>query len=109
MEIDISKMSMQEFGEFLYLSTKLRNALDGGISYLNPAFRKLEGQENLELKGFSICLKEGFDYLGAMKEIAEKTPEDISFVVRYPSGSLENIYFLAGAKSEDRPEIKFIR
>lgn len=106
MEIDVSKMSEREFGEFLYLNTELRNVMDGGISYLNPAFRKLEGQEKLELKGFSIWLKEGFDSLSEMKEIAEKTPEDIAYVVRYPSGNLESIYFLPGAKSRDRPEIK---
>jgi hypothetical protein len=106
MEMDVSKMSAREFGKFLYLNTELQNATDGGISYLDPAFRKQQGQQRLDIKKFSIWLKEGFDHLSAMKEIAEKTPENIAYVLRYPSGELASVYLLNGAKSQNSPEIK---
>ena len=105
--VNVSGMDEREFLEFLYKSTELRNALDGGISYLDSEFRRLDGQEPLDIKKYTVILDERRRAdMAEIKRLAEETAENIAFVVRYRSGELKDIYHLPAAASREAPYIK---
>jgi hypothetical protein len=105
--IDVSVLSVDEFRDFLYSSTVICNRLDGGLGYLDPEFRRQEGQEPQNIKKYGLFVDgTGRVDVAGMKELAEKTPEDVAFVLRYRSGELRGVFRLPGAISKEHPQIK---
>jgi len=105
-QIDISKLSEGEFGIVVSLNTVYQREMDGGISYLNPVFRQVEGQHPLNIEKYTIKMTEkGVDWKD-MKEFAERTYKHIAFVLRDNSGDLVGVLHLPEAKYERMPSIK---
>ena len=105
--IDISKISDKLFENLVFVTTYVNKKLNGGIVYVNPAFRAMEGQFPADIECYSMHLNEKGkpDWEEARKE-AEKRCKPVSLILTDKSGRLEKVYYLPQAVSEAEPHIK---